>query len=233
MANRIRTGRNSQTLPDRIARASSAAIRTAMKTNQGGASSPYEPRRRGCACPVIGVPFIYNGSREFTSPGTVVIVPLAQKSPGDMVFSWRLVSDASHALSIATSGSGSPPGPVASAPILLPVRLRVKKLKGLVAPTHVHCRHPGLPQNPGRQVATLSHLAVHGDLPVVGQFAQAGAQLIDWNVHGVRDMPGGKLLGRAHVQQEGRWPTGVARTASTSSWGWSPRSRPPATKPAL
>jgi hypothetical protein len=34
-------------------------------------------------------------------------VPLDQQLPGDIIFSWRLASDAPHAFSIAASGSGS------------------------------------------------------------------------------------------------------------------------------
>jgi len=63
---------------------------------------------------------------------------------------------------------GNPPGPLASASILPPVRFRVKQSVSLVATTHVHRIKPGLPQYAGRQVAPLSHLTVDSDLLIVG-----------------------------------------------------------------
>lgn len=49
------------------------------------------------------------------------------------------------------------------------------ELVRLVPTTHVHCGIAGLQQNSGRQVASLSHVAIGGNLPVARELLQAGS----------------------------------------------------------
>src|ERR1700732_130163 len=72
----------------------------------------------------------------------------------------------------------------------------------LIPTTNVLRRKTGLQQNTGRQVATLPHLTVGGELSVTGECAQVGPQVIHRNVHGSGNVAGSKFQRRANVQQE-------------------------------
>ena len=118
--------------------------------------------------------------------------------------------------------------------LLTAVGSGLKKLVGLVSTADVDRRKPRLTQNAGGQVSPLAHLAVDGDFPIAGQFVQTGSQFIHGDVHGAGNISGRKLLGRSHVEDErtlGR--PAAATTAAMSACGWSPRSNPAATKPAM
>ena len=101
-------------------------------------------------------------------------------------------------------------------------------------PPPMFARKSGLFQDAGCQVAALAHLAIDGDLAVAGKFPQARAQLIDGNIHARRGYgPGRTPAACGRRRSNGRCSGGAARTASRSICGWSPRSSPAATKPAM
>src|ERR1019366_5398548 len=79
---------------------------------------------------------------------------------------------------------------------------RLKEFEGLIAAADVCRRKSRLKQNAGRQVASLPHLTVGGNLSITGDFFQPSTKIIHRNVHGSRDVAGSKFLRSANVQHK-------------------------------
>src|SRR5436190_9797728 len=90
---------------------------------------------------------------------------------------------------------------------ILRSRSRALRLQGvepirLISATEVPRVQTGLTQNPRRQVAALTDLAKGGNLPVRRQLLPTRAQLVNRNVHGVRNGSLAVFLRGSHVEQK-------------------------------
>ena len=72
----------------------------------------------------------------------------------------------------------------------------------LVPTTDIGCGKALLEQNAGREVTALANLAIHGDFSVSWNLANPVAKLIHGDIDGARNVPLGKLPGRADIEQE-------------------------------
>jgi hypothetical protein len=57
-----------------------------------------------------------------------------------------------------------------------------------------------LAQNARRKIATLTDLAIHGDLAIGGKFTDATPKFVYGNISGVRKVAASELFWRANVQ---------------------------------